>query len=76
MSLIDADYFKQQIAAATLKNNIEPRKGLALIELVDAQPTAYDVDKVMEQLKAEGCIVDDAAGNRAAEIIKAGGVNE
>ncbi|MDE6052768.1 MAG: hypothetical protein K2G55_03200 [Lachnospiraceae bacterium] len=47
MRLIDADYFKEQIAAATLKENVEPKKGIALMELVDVQPTAYDVDKVI-----------------------------
>lgn len=51
MRLIDADYFKEQIAKATLKGNIEPKKGLALMELVDAQPTAYDVGKTLENLK-------------------------
>lgn len=50
MRLIDADYFKEQIAAATLKQNIDPAKGLALIELVDAQPTACDLENVIEQL--------------------------
>lgn len=49
MRLIDADCFKQQIAAATLKSNVEPEKGIALIELVDAQPTAFDVNKVIER---------------------------
>ena len=39
MRLIDADYFKEQIAAAALKFDIEPNKGLALIELVDTIPT-------------------------------------
>lgn len=47
-----------------------------VLELIERQPAAYDTDKVIEQLKAEGCIVDDAAGNRAVEIIEGGGVNE
>ena len=33
-------------------------------------PVAYDVDKVVEQLKEEGCIIDNDAGNRAVEIMK------
>lgn len=27
------------------------------------------LEEIIEQLKAEGCIIDDAAGNRAEEII-------
>ena len=28
------------------------------------------LEEIIEQLKAEGCIIDDAAGNRAEEIIR------
>lgn len=28
------------------------------------------LEEIIEQLKAEGCIVDDDAGNRAEEIIR------
>lgn len=47
-----------------------------LVEVLDNSPTAYDVDKVIEQLKEEGCIVDNAAGNRAEEIIRTGGTRK
>ena len=50
MRLIDADYFKEQIAAATVKENIEPKKGIALMGVVDSQPTAYDLDKVIYKI--------------------------
>ncbi len=50
MRLIDADYFKEQIAAATVKENIEPKKGIALMGVVDSQPTAYDLDKVIDKI--------------------------
>lgn len=46
MRLIDAEHFKEQIAAATLKFDVEPNKGLALIELVDTQPTVNEWIKV------------------------------
>ena len=36
-------------------------------------PTAFDKEKVIEELKEEGCIIDDEAGNRAVEIIEKGG---
>ena len=50
MRLIDADYFKEQIAGATVKENIEPKKAIALMRVVDSQPTAYDVDKVIDKI--------------------------
>lgn len=53
MRLIDADFFKEQIAAATLKNNIEPNKGLALMELVDVQPTVIENCLSLEMIKEE-----------------------
>lgn len=42
--------------------------------VVEDQPTAFDKEKVIEELKEEGCIVDDDAGNRAVEIIEKGGI--
>ena len=46
----------------------------SLMEYAENLPIAYDVDKVIEQLKEEGCIIDDEAGSRAIEIILKGGV--
>jgi hypothetical protein len=42
--------------------------------LIDRQPTAFDKEKVIDQLKEEGCIIDDEAGNRAVEIVEKGGI--
>lgn len=53
MRLIDADVFKSQIAGMTITNNYPANKANALCELIDAQPTAYDTDKVVEQLEDE-----------------------
>ena len=49
MRLIDADAFKRQVAGMAISNNYPANKANALCELIDAQPTAYDPDKVMEQ---------------------------
>lgn len=73
MRLIDADKFKRQIAGMAIINNYPPDKANQLCELIDLQPTAYDVDAVIDQLKSEGCILDDAAGNRVVEIIEGRG---
>lgn len=53
MRLIDADEFREQVIGAALKdgtcNVVEIAN--ALVNLIDTQPTAYDVDKVVEQLE-------------------------
>ena len=36
--------------------------------------TAFDKEKVIEELKEEGCIIDDEAGNRAVDIVEKGGI--
>ena len=38
------------------------------------QGCKFDKEKVIEELKEEGCIIDDEAGNRAVEIIQKGGI--
>lgn len=73
MRLIDADEFKRQIAGKAIINNYPPEKANKLCELIDLQPISYDAESVIEQLKTEGCIIDDESGNRAVEIIRKGG---
>ena len=78
MRLIDADAFKRQVAGMAISNNYPANKANAWCELIDAQPTAYDVDKVVEQLeeyceemeqfKCGGMLSD------MIEVVKAGGV--
>ena len=46
MRLIDADALKKQIHCAYSDD-------LEILEKIDAQPTAYDLDKVLEQLKKD-----------------------
>lgn len=41
--------------------------------ILEEVKTAFDKEKVIEELKEEGCIIDDEAGNRAVEIIEKGG---
>ena len=83
MRLIDADKFKKQIAGMAIVNGYSAQKVNKMCELIDEQPTAYDVDKVVEQLeerskeynsgvrlhgKPEEMLTDEAI-----EIVKAGG---
>ncbi len=87
MGLIDADAFKRQVVGMAISNNYPANKANAWCELIDAQPTAYDSDKVVEQLEDYGneetryykntpyekCI-EECIG-KAIEIVKGGGVD-
>ena len=59
-----------------LKMNLRPEHEavLKIREIIMNMPTAFDKEKVIEELKEEGCIIDDEAGNRAVEIVEKGGI--
>lgn len=82
MGLIDADTLKKDLESVTLSNGTLLSTNTVLL-LLDKYPTAYDVDKVVEQLeerskeynsgvrlhgKPEEMLTDEAI-----EIVKAGG---
>ena len=46
----------------------------SILQIIEDQPTAFDKEKAIDELKEEGCIIDDEAGNRAVEIIERGGI--
>ena len=79
MRLIDADKLRKQI-------HCEYSDDFGILEKIDEQPTAYDIDGVVEQLKrcygiVRSTSVDYAEGlkdayERAICIVKAGGRNE
>ena len=80
MGLIDADVFEKFIR----KNCTDSLVDL-WCELVRRQPTAYDVDKVVEQLKTDSSVRLYGSGNsnnylipleKVIEIVKAGGRDE
>lgn len=81
MRLIDADQFKKQIAGMAIINNYPVDKANKICELIDAQPTAYDVDKVVEKLEGKIANTSDSqigitarmAFDKAIKIVKAGG---
>ena len=82
--LIDADAFKRQVAGMAISNNYPANKANALCELIDAQPTAYDPDKVVEQLekkiqthkrvieyeKKNGTITEEFQQRKAVEVLE------
>lgn len=76
MRLIDADMV-DRIINAEIEKTLSFAEHESLINCKFAMldlPTAYDADKVIEQLKTEGCIIDNEAGNRAVETIQKGGI--
>ena len=75
--LIAASAFKRQVAGMTIANSYSVNK-----ELIDAQPIAFDLDKVVEQLE-DYSDADEAEGTipvieltKAIEIVKGGGVDD
>lgn len=71
----------------SVRDNVLVDLTTELEETIVVQPTAYDVDKVVEQLKKRLCSETDAAMSAscamrnkhfkdAIEIVKAGGVDE
>lgn len=59
MRLIDVDEFQKQIVGMAILNNYPPDKANALCKLVDSQPTAFDVEKAIEQLNKELELADE-----------------
>lgn len=87
MRLIDTDELKENVNAS-LNTGRETFSPELIYELVDEQPTAYDVDKVVEQLeKLKDTEQDDSVAemvrtriwNKAIQstisVVKGGGVN-
>ena len=88
MRLIDADALKKDLKSVTLSNGTLVNTN-AVLYLLEEYPTAYDVDKVVEQLEdrkslmMETLKISEADIDRgriygmekAIEIVKGGGVN-
>jgi hypothetical protein len=82
MGLIDADALKEYCMRASKSDDEFRRVSLAtLASVIDAQPTAYDVDKVvaqLEELKRRYGIEEFAIKGiicKAIEIVKGGGAD-
>lgn len=85
LRLIDAEAFEKQVVAMAIMNGYALQKVNAFCELINKQPTAYEVDKVINELKRDKfidseCVLSDvhqgynAGLNKAIEIVKRGGV--
>lgn len=84
MRLIDADAFKEQVIGAALVNGTSEagEKAETMVKLIDSQSTAYDVNKVEQELKNEIELVVQEyplhgkyiKKSRAIDIVRSGGV--
>ena len=88
MGLIDVDKLKKDLESVTLSNGTLLNTNTVLL-LLDKYPTAYDVDKVVEQLKSESARRQDSGDayndekekgvaigfRKAIEIVKGGGID-
>ena len=74
--LIDADVFIEYLGLNAENSREENLGEIVTLEDFDAQQTAYDVDKVVEQLEdylfEKYCVEADV---KIEEIVKCGGVN-
>lgn len=85
MGLIDADVLKEYCMRASKSDDDFRRVSLAtLASVIDAQPTAYDVDKVVAQLEKKiqtharcieyenknGTITEEFQQRKAVEVLK------
>lgn len=72
MRLIDADKLKE---CYTGSNGVDDKATYASIRvMIDNQPTAYDVKKVIEKLKEHNYY--SITVDEAVEIVKGGGLDE
>ena len=82
MRLIDVDELKKQIAGMAIKNHYSAKRANALCKLLDEQPTAFDVDKAIEQIKnyaiefeTFGISSDYVELDHVIEIVRGAGIN-
>lgn len=86
MKLIDADALKKDLKSVTLSNGTLVNTN-AVLYLLEEYQTAYDVDKVVEQLENERKFWENAYDSNlgkekarsyehAIEIVKGGGMND
>ena len=69
MRLIDADKLKADLEKAISKNeDMDCLDFLRVASFIDAQPTAYDPDKVVEQLEKSIQISESAKAEAIAEM--------
>ena len=79
--LIDADALAKVLKRTSVFECIRNSADKNVFEIIDAQPTAYDVEKVVKELENTSCLIqsDEGCGwlnftEDAIEIVRKGGV--
>ena len=78
MRLVDADKLIEQLNKNSIFRTVTNAEGKSAIEIIEEQPTAFDVDKVVEQLKEESILAEKKVVvclDDALEIVKDGGID-
>lgn len=70
--LIDADMVVSLLEVIRRPYNAPILNGI--IKAINDQPTAYDVDKIVEELEMETCVNLEDVYKEAIDIVKRGGV--
>lgn len=75
--LIDADALKQALRKCQIESLIAHTEEKNVFDIINEQPTAYNVDAVVEQLEEESFPTHENYSaiwlDKAADIVKAGG---
>lgn len=83
--MIDADKILGRLLAWNTSDDVDKTLRRFTLGRIIEQPTAYDIGKVVEQLKTDSSVKLYGSGNinnylisleKAIEIVKAGGINE
>ena len=81
--LIDADKLIEELNKNSIFRTVTNAEGKSAIEIIEQQPTAYDVDKVVSKMETEIEENQDASLSeyrvglsKAIEMVKAGGIDD
>ena len=77
MRLVDADKLIEELNKNSIFRTVTNAEGKNAIEIIEEQPTAFDVDKVVEQLEEESILAEKKVVvclDEAIEIVEAGGI--
>lgn len=68
MRLIDADVLIKRLKRNSIFEKVTDSRGMNTIEIIEEQPTAYDVENVVAKLEEQKSNLTDWAEDKAFEI--------
>ena len=90
MRLIDADKLIEVLRKNSIFRTVTNAEDKSVIEIIEEQPIAYDLDKVVVKIQVQAemqlqrgiqenepaCLYASSCYAKAAEIVKAGGIDD